>query len=528
MSLQNFFYDEQIRRFVIQFIRMVSNFQVEFGRDRNGVVALQRVPVIYGDSSRQVASIINQGSESYLNSVPVMAAYISGLTYDRARVQNPTFVSKMQLRERYYDASTGQYSTQQGDTLSVDRLMPVPYNLQLKLDIWTSNTTQKLQIIEQICTLFNPALEIQSTDNYIDWTSLSYVLLENIQWTSRSVPEGTTPQVDIATLTFSLPIWISSPTLVRKMGVIQKIIASIFNSTGDLEAALYDDDQLLGRQYFTPLQYGVLLINNQLQLIGYEEPVSDPIGQQVIKKVAANIANTTTFTVSSGKDVVPGMRVSGPNIDANCVVVSVDGQTVTTNLNVSANIGDRLSFTLVPSKVGYNEKWRDLINVYGNLTNGSSQIKLELDDGNEVVGTVAYHPQNENVLLWTADIDTIPVNTLEPVTAIIDPSRSRPTADLIAPVPGTRYLLVNDYITPEGAQPAYNWQDSTGSPLQAYANDIIEYNGVHWIVAFDSRAASSIEYVTNLTTSVQYRWAAGTWTKSYEGHYTAGKWQLIL
>jgi hypothetical protein len=458
-----------------------------------------------------------------------MAAYISGLTYDRARVQNPTFVSKMQLRERYYDTATGQYSTQQGDTLSVDRLMPVPYNLQIKLDIWTSNTTQKLQIIEQICTLFNPALEIQSTDNYIDWTSLSYVLLESIQWTSRTVPEGTaTGQVDIATLTFSLPIWISSPTLVRKMGVIQKIIASIFNSTGDLEAALYDEDSLLGRQYFTPLQYGTLLIGNQLQLIGYEEPVTDPIGQQIIKKITANAASTTTITVSSSKDIVPGMQVKGTNINANCVVVSVAGETVTTNVNVTANIGDRLSFTLIPTKVGYNEKWRDLVNVYGNLINGSSQIKLELDDGNEVVGTVAYHPQNENVLLWTADIDTIPVNTLEAVTAIIDPSRSRPTADLIAPVIGTRYLLVNDYITPDGAQPSYNWQDSTGAPLQAYANDIIEYNGLHWIVSFDSRSATSIEYVTNLTTSVQYRWAAGSWAKSYEGHYTAGKWQLIL
>ena len=222
------------------------------------------------------------------------------------------------------------------------------------------------------------------------------------------------------------------------------------------------------------------------------------------------------------------MQVKGTNINANCVVVSVAGETVTTNINVTANVGDRLSFTLIPTKVGYNEKWRDLVNVYGNLVNGSSQVKLELDDGNEVVGTVAYHPQNENVLLWTADIDTIPVNTLEAVTAIIDPSRSRPTADLIAPVIGTRYLLVNDYITPDGAQPSYNWQDSTGAPLQAYANDIIEYNGLHWIVAFDSHSATSIEYVTNLTTSVQYRWAAGSWAKSYEGHYTAGKWQLIL
>lgn len=54
MALQQFFYDQQIRRFIVQFIRVVSNFQVEFGKDRSGVTSLQRVPVIYGDSSRQV------------------------------------------------------------------------------------------------------------------------------------------------------------------------------------------------------------------------------------------------------------------------------------------------------------------------------------------------------------------------------------------------------------------------------------------------------------------------------------------
>ena len=47
MALQQFFYDQQIRRYIIQFIRMVSNFQVEFGKNRQGVSALQRVPVIY-------------------------------------------------------------------------------------------------------------------------------------------------------------------------------------------------------------------------------------------------------------------------------------------------------------------------------------------------------------------------------------------------------------------------------------------------------------------------------------------------
>ena len=99
MALQQFFYDQQIRRYIIQFIRMVSNFQVEFGRDRNGVTALQRVPVIYGDSSRQAASIIKQNSENMINAVPAMAVYIGAMDYDRARVQNPTYVGKLNLRE---------------------------------------------------------------------------------------------------------------------------------------------------------------------------------------------------------------------------------------------------------------------------------------------------------------------------------------------------------------------------------------------------------------------------------------------
>ncbi len=147
MSLQSFFYDQQIRRYIIQFIRMVSNFQVEFGRDRNSVIALQRVPVIYGDSSRQVASIIQQNSENVLNAVPAMAVYVSGLTYDRERLQNPTYVGKLNLRERYFDPATGQMSTTQGDVFTVERLMPVPYKLTLNLDIWTSNTEQKLQLL---------------------------------------------------------------------------------------------------------------------------------------------------------------------------------------------------------------------------------------------------------------------------------------------------------------------------------------------------------------------------------------------
>jgi T4-like virus Myoviridae tail sheath stabiliser len=311
MALQQFFYDKQIRRYIIQFIRLISNFQVEFGKDRNNITAYQRVPVIYGDSSNQAASVIKENSENYLNSVPVMAVYISGLDYDRQRLQSPTYVGKLNVRERYFDPATGDYSTTQGDILTVERLMPVPYKLTIKVDIWTSNTEQKLQILEQLCTLFNPALEIQSTDNYIDWTSITYILLTGTNWSSRSIPIGTGNPIDIATLTFELPIFISSPALVKKLGVIQKIIASVYDANGNLDESIYDSTNLLSRQYITPLEYGVTLLNNELTLVQYNNPVRDSFGTQVVKNITSNVSANNTVIVDDTLNVEPGMLVYG-------------------------------------------------------------------------------------------------------------------------------------------------------------------------------------------------------------------------
>jgi len=79
---QQFFYDGQIERFLAQFIRMLSGFQVEFGQDRAGNRALQRVPVYYGDGSRQVAAIMqNNSGGSSMPTVPAMTVYINAICH---------------------------------------------------------------------------------------------------------------------------------------------------------------------------------------------------------------------------------------------------------------------------------------------------------------------------------------------------------------------------------------------------------------------------------------------------------------
>ncbi len=109
-----------------------------------------------------------------------MAVYITGLEMDNARLSDASYVNKLNIRERAYDSDGNEYLNTEGKNYTVERIMPTPYMLRVNVDIWSSNTDQKLQIMEQILSLFNPSLEIQTTDNYIDWTSLTSVYLEQI------------------------------------------------------------------------------------------------------------------------------------------------------------------------------------------------------------------------------------------------------------------------------------------------------------------------------------------------------------
>ena len=118
MAVQQFFYSGQIRRFLGQLIRMMSGFQVQFGKDRNGNQALQTVPVFYGDPSRQAATILKNNSESMLSAVPAMAIYITGIRYDQNRMQEPYHVSKLNIRQKSYDPVTGEYGSTQDAAVS--------------------------------------------------------------------------------------------------------------------------------------------------------------------------------------------------------------------------------------------------------------------------------------------------------------------------------------------------------------------------------------------------------------------------
>jgi hypothetical protein len=393
--MQQFFYDEQIRRFLLQFTRIFSNFQVEYGPANSDQATLVRVPVRYGDWTRLAQTVQQDNSASALPSTPLMTFYITGMDYDRPRMQEPYFIDRTAVRQRYYDVNTDTYETAQGNAFTIERLMPVPYKMSLTLDIWTSNTNQKFQIFEQIATLFNPALEVQSTDSFIDWTSLSVVELDQTTWTSRTIPTGTENPIDVMTMRFSLPIWISSPAMVKKLGVVEKIIMSVFDAKGDAVDAIQNSDLLLGtRQKFTPYRYQALLVGNKLQALKYSAVVDEP--------------------------------------------------------NAS---------TTLPDQPPSNEFWPAILEMYGGFRPGISQIRLDNQWGttNQIIATATVDPTDERFLLLDIDADTVPQNTLTPVNAVIDPLLSGPGDGLPVATEGQRYLILNDIGSAENQYPSTAW-----------------------------------------------------------------------
>jgi hypothetical protein len=172
--------------------------------------------------------------------------------------------------------------------------------------------------------------------------------------------------------------------------------------------------------------------------------------------------------------------------------------------------------------------WINLLDLYGKFISGSSQIRLRQPNGSEIIGTVATHPTDSSLLLYTPFPDTLPANSLTPINAIIDPQTVNVGNYLTNPATSTRYLIINPIGEFENSQGASAWHGTDGRDLVANANDIIEYTGQHWQVIFDSQTVNTLQYVTNLTTGIQYKWQNNQWTKSFDGIYPEGEWMLSI
>lgn len=376
-----YFYDEQIRRYLTQFMRLIGEFTVKTGKDRNGSEQYIKVPVRYGDINRMAAHIMKNQSENMMNTVPFISCYITDLTLNADRRFNPTHVDKVQVFEKKYDYQTGQYiDGEVGNTYSVERYMPVPYDLTVQVDIWTSNTDQKLQILEQLLVLFNPSINLQTNDNPFDWTGLTYTELINVVWSVRQVPQGTDDIIDVAALNFTIPILINPPAKVKRQTLIHTVLAEIKKLKENETLDWVPEDPIPNKQWV---------------VVGFE---SLKLQVKITEDYALLLNKNGTATFEDGRPL-SWEEVLKPYGDWKSGVSQL-----------RLRRGDDPSFS-----------------------------------GNDVIATITeISPVQSNKIFINIDESTLPGTNTPPVAAIVDPTKSCPGNGLPNAVSGQRYLVVND------------------------------------------------------------------------------------
>lgn len=548
-----YWYSAQLRQYRLQFIRAFSNFSVKTGRGGpNGEAEMIRVPCRYGDPTRMAASIVRGNSENKVLAVPFISCYIQSLNMSPGRRQDPQLVVPVVVNERKYNEETNRYTNEVGNRYTVERYMPVPYDLTMQVDIWTDNLDIKEQLLEQIMVLYNPAIDVQTSVNPIDWTVLSYIeMQDSISWSSRSIPVGTDNPIDVATMTFKIPIWINPPAKVKKQSIINQIVTNIVEGSIEENAMEWTEYEFLSRVITTPGDatikltpraggnFDIFLCDNALSNVDKEDnptvtfSKANPslfLGMQFKWN-----GNLISINHTELKLAIDDVRQGLVGTDLNCVIFNDNSMQF-----VNTSSGNNTFEEIVPGTLaalgleettypGGTYAWWRFLSLYGSYkgydsyATNASQLRLktvsDLDNTvTDLVGFMNIDPIDQNKVIWTPDLDTYPVLTLPSIDMIVNPLTSGPGGTLPPPAIGQRYLLTE---TP--AEQSLRWGN-----ISAEANDIVEFNGSIWQVSWDaSLNTNGTQYVKNNRSGLIYKFD-GEWSQLVQPQYLQGYWRLSL
>jgi hypothetical protein len=231
MFIYDYFYDAQMKRFLQQIVRAFSGVQYQTGRLIDGQPERRVVPCRMATTNRMVAALMRNNSDNTLLTVPLITVYRTNIVRKPEMESNRAHVDTLQVTARDVD-TFGDYTSDRGNSYTVQRHMPNPYEMTVQVDIWTSNMDQKDQIMEQFLVLFGRDFDIQNSDNVLDWTALSILKLNEIQYSSRSIPIGTEDEIDVATLTYSMGFWLNPPAKLLTQQRIETVRVNV-DARGD-------------------------------------------------------------------------------------------------------------------------------------------------------------------------------------------------------------------------------------------------------------------------------------------------------
>ena len=217
------FYHKKIRNTVIAFGTIFNNVNIKRLDSSGNPLQNIKVPLSYSPKEKFLARLDAQqdltGDDSKVAiTLPRMSFEITGYSYDATR--------KLNKNQKITKVTTNADTTKMNN-----QYMPVPYNVNFQLNVFTANSDDGLQIIEQILPFFQPDYTVTMIeDRTMDTKRDIPFILNSVEYSDDYTGSLTSLRRIIYTLSFTAKVYLYGP--ISTNAIIKKVSADLYADTG--------------------------------------------------------------------------------------------------------------------------------------------------------------------------------------------------------------------------------------------------------------------------------------------------------
>jgi len=216
--LGNYFYHEIIRKVIVGFGTLFNNIHIQHLDTNKNLLEDIKVGLSYGPTQKFLAKIEQQANlEKPISIVlPRMSFEMIGISYDGDRKTSVT--------------QTFKKVDNSGNIKKV--YMPVPYNIDFELSIYSKLSDDALQIIEQILPFFQPSfnITIDLVDSIGEKKDIP-IIMNSIDFQDDYEGDFSQRRALIYTLRFTAKTYIFGPIAESTEGLIKKVQVDMYTNT---------------------------------------------------------------------------------------------------------------------------------------------------------------------------------------------------------------------------------------------------------------------------------------------------------
>jgi|TARA_B100000287_G_scaffold375358_1_gene375766 hypothetical protein len=217
--LGTYFYHEIIRKTIISFGTLFNDISIRHTKSDGTILDETKVGLSYGPMQKFLTKIQEQEqlTKSIAITLPRMSFEMTRISYDATR--------KTGITQTFKAVDTTSSKTKKV-------FMPVPYNIEFELNIFSKLNDDALQIIEQILPFFQPSfnLTVDLVSSIGEKRDIP-IILDSIDFQDDYEGSFQTRRALIYTLRFSAKTYLFGPIAESSDGLIRKVQADLYTDT---------------------------------------------------------------------------------------------------------------------------------------------------------------------------------------------------------------------------------------------------------------------------------------------------------